>query len=425
MKQLLLTLGLLFALPTFGQTTLVSGTIQDSSGQNWAGGNIQFVFYPAPTNPSGPYTWSGGAFNPSQPIPATGKIGLNASGSFSGVSVPDNNTILPSGSQWAVTVCPAATATCYSVTMTITGPTLNLSSLVIPPPISVNASNFVFLAAYQDTEIVNAPLGASYFNLTSETVRVCAGPTLPCTWENVGGGGGSGCVVGGTATALLYDTGTGCADSEYLYTVNAGIPVLTGTSTAGDVITVGQVAGAETGFGSLNATTHQAVLMGYFPSPTLVGFLEVNDSVNNFDWVDEPNQGLVIGPNGGPAVFQVEPSGAMFVGNSVGTAGGVLTTNGAGSPPSWSAPSSTPTFTKIFQSATKNFAGTCGMLSGTTCTFTLTSAYTGTPICIVTAQGTSVAAGVTACSVSGTTVTITAANSNTNVFGAVIIGNPN
>ena len=158
MKRLLLILAL-FALPTLGQTTLVSGTIADSSGQTWNGGNIQFVFYPAPTNPSGPYTWSGGAFNPSQPIPATGKIGLNASGSFSGVSVPDNNTILPSGSQWAVTVCPAATATCYSVTMTITGPTLNLSSLVIPPPISVNASNFVFLAAYQDSEIVNAPLG--------------------------------------------------------------------------------------------------------------------------------------------------------------------------------------------------------------------------------------------------------------------------
>ena len=85
--------------------------------------------------------------------------------------------------------------------------------------------------------------GASYFNLTSETVRVCAGPTLPCTWENVGGGGGSGCVPG-VATSLLYDTGTGCADTTFLY---SGSNLVTNPSTA-SAFSMGDIPSLGTGF---------------------------------------------------------------------------------------------------------------------------------------------------------------------------------
>lgn len=83
------------------------------------------------------------------------------------------------------------------------------------------------------------------------------------------------------------------------------------------------------------------------------------------------------------------------------------------------------TESKIFQNATKNFAGTCAMAAATSCTFSLTSAFAGTPICVVTAQGTSITGAADACSVSGTTVTITAAAVNSNTWGAVLIGNPN
>jgi hypothetical protein len=76
------------------------------------------------------------------------------------------------------------------------------------------------------------------------------------------------------------------------------------------------------------------------------------------------------------------------------------------------------------QTATKNFAGTCAMSAGTTCTWTLNSSYHSTPICIATQQATStVIAGE--CSISGTTVTITAASSNSNTWGAMVVGNPN
>jgi hypothetical protein len=66
--------------------------------------------------------------------------------------------------------------------------------------------------------------------------------------------------------------------------------------------------------------------------------------------------------------------------------------------------------------------GTCVMPSATTCTFQIV-AFNSTPICHAQAQG---ATPITsACSVSGTTVTITAASSNSQTWGAVLYGNPN
>ncbi len=74
------------------------------------------------------------------------------------------------------------------------------------------------------------------------------------------------------------------------------------------------------------------------------------------------------------------------------------------------------------QTATKTIAGTCAMSTSTSCTFTISVTYT-TPLCILTVQGATPMAG--ACSVSGTTVTITAASSNSQTWGAMIVGNPN
>lgn len=77
----------------------------------------------------------------------------------------------------------------------------------------------------------------------------------------------------------------------------------------------------------------------------------------------------------------------------------------------------------VTQSAAKTIAGTCLMSSATSCTFTISAVYS-TPLCIgATPQGTTAIAG--ACSVSGSTVTITAASSNSQTWGAMIVGNPN
>lgn len=77
----------------------------------------------------------------------------------------------------------------------------------------------------------------------------------------------------------------------------------------------------------------------------------------------------------------------------------------------------------INQSFSGQFAKTCAMSASTTCTITLLIAYS-TPVCIATQQSAgTVIAGE--CSVSGTTVTITAASSNSATWGAIVVGNPN
>lgn len=75
------------------------------------------------------------------------------------------------------------------------------------------------------------------------------------------------------------------------------------------------------------------------------------------------------------------------------------------------------------QNTTGNWAGTCTMSTSTICTINLAAAYANTPGCIVTVQSATVIAG--GCIVSGTTVTVSAASSNSLTWAAFIFGNPN
>jgi hypothetical protein len=80
------------------------------------------------------------------------------------------------------------------------------------------------------------------------------------------------------------------------------------------------------------------------------------------------------------------------------------------------------------QSATGKFAGSCAMGAATTCTFSIAAAYTGTPLCVTSIDAASsvpATANVAKCSVSGTTVTITAGISNSLTWDAILVGNPN
>lgn len=76
---------------------------------------------------------------------------------------------------------------------------------------------------------------------------------------------------------------------------------------------------------------------------------------------------------------------------------------------------------RIDQSVARAFAGACSMPSSTSCTITITASYTN-PICVATVQGTSAIAG--SCSVSGTTVTVHAAATNSFTWAAFVFGNP-
>jgi len=74
------------------------------------------------------------------------------------------------------------------------------------------------------------------------------------------------------------------------------------------------------------------------------------------------------------------------------------------------------------ETGVNTFAGTCSMTGGMTCSFTEAATFTHTPICIASVQGTPIAGS---CALSGSTVTITAASSNSSTWGALLIGNPN
>lgn len=78
----------------------------------------------------------------------------------------------------------------------------------------------------------------------------------------------------------------------------------------------------------------------------------------------------------------------------------------------------------ITQQAASNTGGTCAMSSSTSCTITIGHTYT-TPVCIATQQSATLTGGAVGCTVSGTTVTITATTANSETWGAFVFGNPN
>lgn len=77
------------------------------------------------------------------------------------------------------------------------------------------------------------------------------------------------------------------------------------------------------------------------------------------------------------------------------------------------------------QNATGNYGGSCAMSAATSCTFSISAAYSSAPICVATQQSATLTGGAVGCTVSGTTVTITSAVANSETWAAVLFGNPN
>ncbi len=91
----------------------------------------------------------------------------------------------------------------------------------------------------------------------------------------------------------------------------------------------------------------------------------------------------------------------------------------SGAPCAGGGPQSSPR-----QPAANPLGGTCSMAASKTCTQRVALAYTTMPVCIATAQGSSVAGGAAACAYAGGIVTITATKNNTGVWGFMLLGNP-
>lgn len=191
MKRWFFLLLLLVGVPALAQTTNVSGTVVDSGGQVWLGSgtgpgvaSYRFDFVPSPSNPQGPYFQGGVPFNMGQVFSGF----LNGSGAFSGVAVPSNTSISPSGSTWKVTVCPQATFPCFQQNFTIGGASQALT--ITPGPITVNVISQPSprVVAYVDSEIINPSVGNQYYNSTDNTIHVCTAGGSPCNWISITAG---------------------------------------------------------------------------------------------------------------------------------------------------------------------------------------------------------------------------------------------
>jgi hypothetical protein len=149
------------------QNTSVTGTVTDTGGQAWLNGSFTFKFLGPPQA-----IWQGGAL----PLQITGA--LTAAGAISATNVPDNGTISPVGTQWSITVCSATVPqSCSTSNVTITGAaqvlTLTPTDLTFTVP-TIPTFAFNPITAYADDEITGGWVGFSYYNLTSQTSRVCS-----------------------------------------------------------------------------------------------------------------------------------------------------------------------------------------------------------------------------------------------------------
>jgi len=183
----LLVFGLfLYLAPCVSGQTTVNLTVSDTpDAQTWNSGTWTAVLQMRPGSPpptGGFVVVSGGGSVSSQ------RGSLSSSGTAS-ISLPANANINPSQTQWALTVCPQATYSCYQSFVTVS--TSSPQALTISPPsIRINYQNSTPpVVAYTDTEVVGASLGSVYYNTTSGTQRVCGLPL--CTWSALSGSTGA------------------------------------------------------------------------------------------------------------------------------------------------------------------------------------------------------------------------------------------
>lgn len=131
-------------------STNLTATLTDSTGQLWVNGSYSISFVPTPGIP-GPFYWNGEVFEPEVYTGQLSDAGVLV------VTLPDNFTITPSGSQWAFVLCANTSAPCTRIVVPVTGASEDLSALFssrIVPPILFSTP---VPRAYSSAEIYTPP----------------------------------------------------------------------------------------------------------------------------------------------------------------------------------------------------------------------------------------------------------------------------
>lgn len=200
-----LLLGSSFAFGACPTTAVSSSGVVDSDGFTWKSGTVTANFVPVGGSFFNQNTCTGGTFT--QQYKAT----MDSSGAFT-INLPKNTSILPLGSQWALTLCPNATRGCYTYTASITGTTLDLTSpinAVLPGPRFVQG---LYSYGYGPVEVTSTiTTGAFFYDVTVGACKQYTGaawglcPSNASTYDStnvaITGGTIDGVVIGGDTPA--------------------------------------------------------------------------------------------------------------------------------------------------------------------------------------------------------------------------------
>src|SRR5579885_3213087 len=297
----MILLFILFTLPVFGQSTIVSATITDLDGTTWS--NCTYTVQFSPTVQG--YAWSGGNLLSNSYF--TGSCD-DGTGTFS-LSLPSNTSIYPIGSSWRFTICPNASAPCQSTNIPISGATINLTT-----QLSELAGNPRFPASptaygYADIEVSPNPLpGGGYFNVTTSSGRVWNGRT----WQS-SGGGGSGTVSGQIANTLPVASGANALTGPSHLSESGGQDIFSQPVSAPNYITSGTTQGYQqyaVGTGSISLPAGSpASYFGWIgpqsgtPAYFLSGPVSSPTSAGTGEFLVCPNPTLVNGVNQSQCVW--------------------------------------------------------------------------------------------------------------------------
>ena len=209
--KFLLALSLLPLSIAWGQNTTITATVVDSDGTVWANAPYTLSFRVNPSQPDrDAYNINGVKLDPTQ----LQKSGTLSSLGVLSASVYQTSAISPAGALWTLTVCPLSSATaCGTVYIGTAGNTEDVSSLINS---AITTPRFPALAGaygYADLEAqITLPVGATYWNVTSQGQRYWNGSTWS-TGALPPGVSCSGLPVVCTITGNLNVTGTVAAQT--------------------------------------------------------------------------------------------------------------------------------------------------------------------------------------------------------------------
>lgn len=278
-----------FAVPLAAQITSLTATITDSTSQAWANGSYSIQFLPVPNRPNN-YSWQGAPF-----VPQLYTGAMDGTGTLS-VTLPDNNTITPAGTQWQFTLCSNTSAPCTTLLTPVTGASEDLSSFFSSRVTAPSIFTSAIPRAYSAAEVTLPPpnQGGAYYNVTANQACFWTGSVFYCL------------AAGGTVSSVGFSLPTSvfiCTGSPV--TSSGTITCAFGNQVANSVF-AGPVSGGP-GVPSFRALAADDIpSLPYIPSSTTLYYQTVE--ANATAAAQEPKLNLISGANA--TVSCIDNSGA-------------------------------------------------------------------------------------------------------------------